>query len=318
MSNWTQDLWFRHIASTKRPILIGPWRSELGFEVSYWLPWLTKWRLHYKIDKSRLVAISRGGASAWYDAAQQVELYDYTTADRIRKAMLLDSQQHKSVKQNRITDWEEKLLPVIAHDLGLRRYHLLHPSLMYRGMTPWWEGDMGHKAAIKKLAFAAIPTIQPPLSLPLPERYVAVKFYARPTFPITDDHKNYVLNLIDYLTQHIPVVVLHSGLPTDDHIDFPLEYGPKVIGIQEHVTLQNNLAVQTAVIQKAVGFVGTYGGTMQLAVRCQKPSVGLYANFKGTMYAHKVMTEWLALQQETQCFIGRPKDAAYVREVMGV
>lgn len=313
-----RKLWFRHLAASKLPILIGPWRSELGFEASYWLPWLTQWRMAYDIPKERLVAISRGGAAHWYDAAQTVELYDYAPVERIRKAMLSDVKDEKSVKQNRITPWEAKLIPVIAHDLGLRRYHLLHPSLMYNALSPFWKGEMGQLPALKQLTFAPIPTPHLPLQLALPERFVALKFYARHTFPLNEEQITYVLKLVDYLTQHIPVVLLNSGLPMDDHIDFPIEPGPNVISLKDYMTPQNNLAIQSAVLQKAVGFVGTYGGTMQLAVRMRKPAVGLFNKFEGTLYAHKSLTEWLAMQQETPCFIGRAKDAQYVREVMGV
>lgn len=315
MRDW---LWWKHVAASSKPILIGPWRSELGFEASYWLPWLTRWRQEFKIAKERLIAISRGGAAAWYDAAHQVELYDYAPVDRIRKAMLADAAQHQSVKQHRITDWEAKILPVIAHDLGLRRYHLLHPSRMYQALTPWWNGKMGQFDALKQLTFAPIPVPPPPLTLPLPERFVAVKFYARHTWPLSEEHTTWVANLMDYLVKHIPVVVLNTGLAADDHRDFPIEPHPNVLTIQDHVTLQNNLAVQSAIIQKSVGFVGTYGGAMQLAVRLHKPSVGIYSKFAGTAYAHKTLTEWLAMQQETPCFIGRPKDGQWVREVLGV
>ena len=42
-------------------------------------------------------------------------------------------------------------------------------------------------------------------------------------------------------------------------------------------------------LSKARAFVGTYGGTMQLAVRLGLPSAGFYEKFKKTAYAHKLL-----------------------------
>ena len=316
MTLW-RDLQFHRMAASSQPIVIGPWRSEVGFESLYWLPWLAAWRAKYKIAKGRLIAVSRGGAGIWYDAAKAVDLYDYVPIDRVRKAMLLDAQTSGSVKQQRMTAWEQKLLPVITHDLGLRRYHVLHPSLMYRQLGPWWDGQMGVNELQQALAFTPLPVPATPLSLPLPERYVAVGFYARHTWPLNEELKTWVSSLIDGITKHLPVVLIESGLHADDHIPFPIT-GDKVLSLKDHVTPQNNLAVQSAVIAKAQAFIGTYGGTMQLAVRLRKPSIGFYAKFEGTAYAHKALTEQLGVVQGTPVFIGRPDDARMVREVMQV
>lgn len=305
---------WRHWAKTGRPIIIGPWRSEVGFETLYWLPWLAKWRETYGISKDRLIVVTRGGAGIWYDAAQTVELYDYVPLERLRKAMLADSQASGSVKQQRMTPWEDALLRVVAHDLGLRRYHVLHPSVIYNGLAPWWQGDWGLTAIQRQLAFGPLPVPHPPLNLPLPEKFVAVRFYARHTWPMTEEHQTWVTQLVERLSQKIPVVNLSPNLATDDHVDFALP--PSVLTIHDHVTPQTNLAVQSAVLAKAAGFVGTYGGTMQLAVRLKKPAVGVYHQFGGTAYAHKVLTEAVAVQQQTPLFIGRPTDAQYVAEVM--
>lgn len=309
-----QDLRFQRLARSSCPILVGPFRTELGFEVSYWLPWLQGFREKYQIAKDRLVAISRGGAAQWYDMGHAVELYDYSPPDKIRKAMLADAQQTGSVKQKGVSRWEQTLLPVIAQDLGLRRYAILHPSLMYTELAPYWDGALGSSESLKRLVFGPLNPGTPPLSLPLPERYIAVRFYARHTFPLTEDLRTWALTYVENLAKQIPVVLLNSGLHVDDHIDFPLS-GPNILHITDHVTLQNNLAVQAAVIAKSQAFVGTYGGTMQLAVRLKKPSIGFFQKFEGTCYAHKQLTEWLAVQQGTPCFIGRPDDARFVREV---
>lgn len=299
------------------PILIGPWRSEVGFETLYWLPWLAQWRVRYKIPPSRLIAISRGGAGAWYDTAKAVDLYDYVPVASVRQAMTRDAHRTGSVKQQRMTDWERTLLPLIAHDLGIRRYHVLHPSVMYQELTPWWEGHIGMKATLQALAFGPAPTLPVvPLSIALPEKFMAVKFYARHTWPFSEELHTWTANLVDSVAKRLPVVLLESGLHADEHVDFPLS-GPNITSLAPFVTTQNHLAIQSAVLARAQAFVGTYGGMMQLAVRLKKAAVGFYTQFGGTAYAHKALTEWLGVQQQTPVFIGRPDDARFVREATG-
>ena len=312
-----RDLWWRRVAASSQPILLGPWRSEVGFESLYWLPFLAALRAKYQWPKERLIALSRGGAGVWYDVAKTVDLYDYVPLETVRQAMLADAASTGSVKQHAETAWEQKLLPLIAHDLGLRRYHVVHPSLMYQALTPWWEGQMGMTPLMAQLRFTPLVVPAAPLALPLPERYVAVGFYARHTWPMTEELRGWVQQLVDGLAKHIPVVLIESGLHADDHIPFPIT-GERVLSLKNYVTPQTNLAVQSAALAKAEAFVGTYGGTMQLAVRLKKPAMGFFQKFEGTAYAHKQLTEWLAVQQGTPCFIGRPVDARAVKELLQV
>ena len=308
-------LWLRAMAVSSRPILIGPWRSEVGFEALYWLPWLEGWRARYRISKDRLVAVTRGGAGVWYDAKLTADLYDYVPIEKIRKAMLADAQRTGSVKQYEMAIWERKLLPLIAEDLGVSRYHVLHPSRMYHDLTPFWQGTLGALDAVSHLRFTPPLVPTPPLSLALPEKYVAVRFYARATWPYQEATAAWVVALVEQLAKTTTVVLLHTGLSLDDHWDFPVA-GPNIMSLEGHCTAQNNLAVQSAVLAKSIGFVGTYGGTMQLAVRLGKPAIGFFQTLQGTCYAHKQLTEWLAVQQQTPCFIVRPQDGTYLEEVM--
>ena len=312
---WPDWRW-RHVAKSKWPILIGPWTSEVGFEVLYWLPWLTAWRAKYKIAKERLIAVSRGGAGIWYDAHRTIEICEYVSPDHLRRLHLEASQQQASVKQLRIRPFDQRLVDLVAQELGVVRFHLLHPSVMYHELAPWWGGDFGKRQLMARVAFAPVPVPPLPVSLALPPKYVAVRFYARHTWPMTDELKDWVSNLVERLAKRIPVVLLDAHIASDEHIDFPVS-GPNILNVASAMTPQNNLGVQSAVIAHAQAFVGTYGGTMQLAVRLRKPAIGFYhGTFDGTAYEHKQLTEWLAVQQQTPVFIGRPDEASVIHEVI--
>src|SRR5262245_26039445 len=56
----------QHAASGDDPIVVGPWLSEVGYEVLYWVPFVRWFADHYRIAPERLVVVSRGGVGGWY------------------------------------------------------------------------------------------------------------------------------------------------------------------------------------------------------------------------------------------------------------
>ncbi len=289
------DLRFRRLAKSSLPILVGPWNSELGFEISYWLPWVQRWMARYQIDPKRVTAISRGGAGAWYPAANVAEVYAYEPLAKVRQQPLHSVTTHQTVNQHGETPWERLLVQRIAHDLGIRRYAQLHPARMFEEITAWRDGQMTPGDLFTHLQPGPIPVSHPPLDLVLPERFIAVGFYSRPTFPVTNEKtRDWVTAVVDLIAGHLPVVVIESPFHTDDHIPFPLQ-GKNIQSIRSHMTLETNLAVQANVIARSSGFIGTYGGLLQLASRLGKIAWGFYEEpFQGTSWWHKVWTEYQA------------------------
>ena len=97
------------LARSKRPILLGPWRSEVGFEVLYWLPFLRWWARRYAIDPGRLVTVTRGGAAILYGTAA-IDLYRLRSVDTVRLENAYDWQSTKLQKQTYITAWDRTVL----------------------------------------------------------------------------------------------------------------------------------------------------------------------------------------------------------------
>lgn len=311
------EVWSRYVARSGRPILIGPWREEIGSEVSYWLPYVAQWCHRYHIKPDRLIAISRGGAAHWYGAGKAVELYDYWPPETLRVAAMRDLHQRGSLKQTVESPLERTLYPTIAARLGLRRYHVLHPSRMYVAIKGWSTDTMSLAGVLQHLRFQPIPTPHLPLHVALPEKFACVRFYQRYTWMLTEEVKDYCGQLVGQLAKHIPVVVIGSTAHHDDHLDLNFT-GPNITSLLDAFPTRDNLALQSAVMAKSQFFVGTYGGTMQLAVRLGKPSAGFYLDFKGTAFGHKVLTEWLAMQQKLPIWIGTPAQADLVRSVVSV
>src|SRR6266446_341308 len=66
------------LVSGSDPIVVGPWLSEVGFEVLYWVPFVRWVQSQYRIPPERLVVVTRGGAASWYSdiTPNAVELFD--------------------------------------------------------------------------------------------------------------------------------------------------------------------------------------------------------------------------------------------------
>src|SRR5262245_52090486 len=122
-----------HVAelnSNKAPILIGPWRSELGFEAMYWLPFLRF--LSSKVHKfaERAAVVTRGGLAPLYKdvAAQGYDLYALRDVKDVRRENLYDHKVRsggKTIKQIQQTEWDEAVLEEAAKALDIKGlYHV--------------------------------------------------------------------------------------------------------------------------------------------------------------------------------------------------
>lgn len=311
------DLFARHLAASKRPILVGPWRAEVGFEALYWLPFLTWFRKHYHIDPARLIAWSRGGASAWYGVDRYLELYEQMSPDEIRLLTLQTAAKTGSTKQMAVEPWERALVTLAGSQLGIHPLWL-HPAWMYRLLAPFWL-DKAAPTLMDRYTRVAVMKPPPlPPNLQLPPSFVAVRFYARPTFAPNEEQMGWMRDLVYRLAKKQPVVLLNSGHRLDDHADLMVEDKAKNIhSLDSILTPQNNLAVISAVLGRAKGFVGTYGGLAQLGLRMGVPSISCYTHWGGTAAAHLTLSQRLSLSMGVPFHVCRPQEAEHWAGLLG-
>lgn len=306
-------LFARHLAASQRPILCGPFRSEVGFEITYWIPFLHNFRERYGISRDRLVAVGRGGSAAWYDMAGSADLYERMSVEEARTLSVQASQTTGSMKQNQTPAWERQVCALTANGLGITDYHVLSPSWMYGLVAPFWEGrqslnwlDSYLLQAVKMHA----PALDPELAAKLPPKYVAMRWYARPTWPLREDLRLWTRRCVEAIAKQTPVVLVDAGFHTDDHADIALGNIPNVLKLSDLTTMTslNNLAIQSSVIAKASAYVGTYGGMAQGAMRWGVPTVAFYDQFGQTAPAHLHLTQSLSLRTGVPFIAGRPGD----------
>lgn len=283
------DREIRKLTKDDRPILVGPWLSEVGFEILYWIPFL-HWLVDaYTIDPARLIVVSRGGTSSWYsnltsryeDLFASISAGEFAVASEERA-----SRQNQSVKQFHFDEFDRNILAAIGTRLGLDAPHVLHPSLMYRTFNPYWAGLRTDAEMAARLAFKRIVPPDCPVLKALPSRYAAVKFYGRPSFQATAENSLIVERYVRRISADIPVVLIDHRFTLDDHDRFDMGELPNTTSIADHMQLADNLAVQTAVVAGAEIVVTTYGGFTYLPLLLGRPAIGVISGSGHLLAVH--------------------------------
>ena len=273
-----------------RPILLGPWLSETGFELLYWIPFLAWAKAYGNFDPDRLVVISRGGARSWYSSItpHYEEIFSYFSPDefRVNNERRIVEQEGRQ-KHVEISSFDREILARVQQRRGLSGAEVLHPSQMYQLFDNFWLQRTPVTLIEAFSVFSTIPASPPSGVLAhLPERYVAAKFYGNVALPPTPENRAFVTSYLAELAQNVDVVLLNTVQRYDDHDDFPPGLRGRIHSIDHLMTPENNLAIQTEVIRGARGFVGTYGGFSYLAPLCGTNTIAFYSHASGFRFDH--------------------------------
>ena len=279
----------RQISLTRHPIVVGPWLSEVGFETLYWIPFLNWASEHFGLRRDQLIAVSRGGAGDWYRdiVGQSVDIFDLMSVEEFRRRSELRWMDGGNQKQLAVGAQDRHVLRLVKTSLGLDEIAVLHPGIMYRLFRDYWCGKGAVSLLRRHTDFRSFPEPDTTdIALDLPEEFVAVRFYFRPSFPDTPENRALVDRLVRTLAERVPVVLLNTGLSLDDHHDVRPAHRGRIQTVEHLMRPSRNLAVQSAVISRARAFVGTYGGLAYLGPYYGVPAVALYSNAAELIHAH--------------------------------
>lgn len=276
---WSAERELEAAVSGGAPILAGPWLSEVGYEILYWVPFLRWVAAAYRIPRERLVVMSRGGTASWYGsiAGRYLEVFDYA-----QPAELAARAAAGNLKQRTLADLDRRLVARATAALGATPT-VLHPSLLFRWFRPFWSGHESMSFVERHTRHAAVepPEVAPPFALP-PD-YVAVKFYGARALPDTPQVREQLRALVAALAARHAVVHLDTGLQVDDHVDYRL--GGGVISVNDALDPRANLAVQTRIIAGSRLFIGTCGSLAWLAPLLGVPTVPVFTD-ASFLHAH--------------------------------
>ena len=293
------------MARSDKPIIVGPWLSEVGFELLYWIPFLNWVKTYRHFDPERLIVVSRGGVGSWYKdiGATYVDLFDFYTPEQFRAK---NEQRLAEAKQKHLlmSQFDREILKVVYQHIGSKGLETLHPMYMYRLFYPFWKQQMSIGLVDEFASFQRLPSIDTSdIAGRVPRDYIAVRFYFNESFPDTEENKLFVTSLLDTLTETNDVVLLNPDLHIDDHWDLKPGRNPRIFTVDDLMKPENNLAIQTKVISRARAFVGTYGGLSYLAP--------LYGVTSLAFYSHRERFNVQHLELARRVF-GRFKRGSYV------
>jgi hypothetical protein len=269
----------RHVAAGTHPIIVGPWLSEVGYEVLYWVPFLRWFTDRYGVDPERLVVVSRGGVAGWYDgvATRYLELLDLFPAGEFARRNA-ERQASGEQKQRGRSGFDEEILARVLAQPGLGDARVCHPSTMFRLLRQFWLGNEALSYVQEHTRYRLVRAASPLALPPLPDRFIAVKLYAGKAIPDTPEHRRALRTLIERFALQMPIVALDTGLALDDHTDYLFRDIPGVVDLRQWLTPQNNLGLQTAVLQRAARFITTCGGLAWLAPFMGVETLAVYAS----------------------------------------
>lgn len=266
-SEWRVERDIGRVISGSDPIVVGPWLSEVGYEVLYWVPFVRWVQSQYDLPADRLVVVTRGGAASWYSdiTTNAVELFDLMSPDEYAAGNAQRSVEDRgTLKQFGVSAMDRRIVAEVERRIGASRIRVLHPSFLYQLFHQFWLGHRPPSFLEKRTRYRRIPA--PNVAVPpLPSEFVAVKFYTAASLPPTDAVRRALQSIVLGLAERTPVVMLDTGLTLDDHEDYSFGVASRIHSVRDALRPRDNLAVQTAIISRASSFVGTCGALAWLA-----------------------------------------------------
>jgi hypothetical protein len=305
----------KRLAESTGPVLVGPWSGEVGFELLYWIPFVTWTLREADVNPDRLVIVSRGGPQSWYShlGGRYVDLLSSMSPEAFR------GRTEAQKKQREVGAFDREMLRQVIAAARLERPALLHPGLMYRLFRPFWNQEatvhrVDDYTRHERIHVAADST----LAARLPPDYVAVRFYFSSSFPDTPDNRAFAESTVRALAASTHVVMLGPGFRVDDHRDFTPAISSRIHTLYDLMTQERNLEVQTAVIAGARAYIGTYGGYAYLAPFCNVPAIAFYSNRDGFHAYHLELADRVFRRMNTASLVALDvRDARLLRTAFG-
>jgi hypothetical protein len=258
-----------------RPVLLGPFVGEIGYELEYWIPFLRRELRRHGIEPEQATVLTRGGAALWYrdfarHAVDALELFspeEYLLRLERRRAAAGD------LKQLRWEPFDRELVDLARERTGA--VTVVHPGYMFTRLRGLWFKDESIDTLWPRVEYRRLDVAPEPVA-GLPGDYVAVKAYFNEVLPGSDENRAFFRSVVERLAERTDVVLLSTGLLVDDHEEWAHVH-KRVHPVEHLLRPEDNLAVQTRIIAAARGLVATYGGFSYLGPCLGVPTRTFYA-----------------------------------------
>jgi hypothetical protein len=267
------------MAAAARPIIVGPWLAEVGYEVLYWIPFL-RWLMDaHAIPRDRVIAVSRGGLEEMYDelAGRYVDIFDLMTPAELAAANTRRQAQHEGGgrKQTGSSALETDLVARVKGHLSVPDAVVCSPAWLFRMFRNVWHGNLPVDVFTTHTRYVTKKWTADRFK-GLPADYIAVKLYAGPALTTADRTRAAARALLEQAARVAPVVLLDTELGLDEHRDFDLRGLANVTSAGSLMQARTNLGVQLSLIAGSRFFLGTCGGLAWVAPFLGVPTVAVY------------------------------------------
>lgn len=276
----------KEIKNSNAPIVIGPFLMELGFELLYWIPFVTKLLAEIETKEKPIYVLGRGGSQNWYPIQDKVciEVFDFWSESEFNSSASMRYKSFGNQKQIAPHFSEEILLENFSQLYGLKSFQVLHPSLMVLLLEFYWDS----RYPVKWLThFCDFEKVQKEFvrSKNVKQFEVGFKFYSRESLESTN---GFACCVRAFKSKFKPGKSLHflPQLNIDEHTPF-VEFIDSSDVICEP-GIRNNLFVQSIELAKCKAFMGTYGGFAYLAQYLGVPTAAWEENPRLNRSAHYV------------------------------
>ena len=271
----------RRAARAGGPVLLGPYLSEIGHELEYWIPFMRRELGRLGVAPEQVTVMTRGGAALWYRdfAANELDILSLLPPERYLPALEARWGRAGDLKMLRWDRFDRELVARARDRLG--DLTVAHPSLMFTRLRGLWYKGVPLDELWPRLEFRPLEVEPQP---GLPRDYVAVKAYFNECLPAEEPNRAFLRRTLETLAGHMDVVLLSTGLLVDDHEEWAASH-ERVHPIEQLLRPEDNLAVQTRIVAGARGLVATYGGFSYLGPLLGVPTLG-FLEIEQTMPIH--------------------------------
>jgi hypothetical protein len=220
--------------------------------------------------------VSRGGVEEWYSsiAGGYVDLVDVIGAEEVELAAGLlpfgVSKPDAAARQ-----LQRSIEDAVVGEHGDAAW--LRPELLTTMFQRVWQGRSDLHHLVRSTEHRRIRMAAAGEALRLPDDYIAVHLGFTPWFPDTPRNREIAAEVLERVSAHAPVLLLRPPFG-DEHGASEIVGSGATISLSEELDPRRRLAVQSAVLANARGFVGTYGSYSHIATALGVSNVGLYAD----------------------------------------
>lgn len=286
-----------HLRVSQNPIVVGPWTGEVGHELLYWIPFLTKLVETGVLEPARTFAVSRGNNRAWYGRVTHnyYNLFNQIPVERYTEAVAGRTGLEKRLYIDRL---DREALKHAADHFGHTHYGLLHPMLLDNWFLPVWKARLSSQLAEKHLAFRpfSVADVGPSwLESNSQKQYVAVKFWFNANFPDTPQNVRFIGTIVERLASRYAVLLLRPPKSIDGHAHADPTRQPNVVDCAPFISLGDNLMMQTILMRRAAYYVGTFGGMSLLPAFLAKTCFAFHSEPFDTPHLELARSMWAEL-----------------------